>query len=266
MRRLGGLRLGSVASSVLIEVLTTGTFDYSCKHFSKEVLVLLPLHWGRQDVPPLNLFSAAKLATRSTRSRSRGQSLAEFTLILPILLVLLLTVADFGRLFAAGITIESAARAAAETAANTYLIELRLAPGGIPPLSGAAYDRVHQAAWQSVCDEAATLPNATPGTLGTQCDGLPTVVCVHDGNDPAPNCSTIDNATGSGSTGCALVNAGSSNAQTGGSESSKYVEVRVCYRFSTIFSLNIPFFGGSLSPLAGNFYLEKVRTFTVADY
>ena len=49
----------------------------------------------------------------ATQSR-RGQSLVEFALVLPMLLVLLLGVADFGRVFAAGITIEAAARNAAE--------------------------------------------------------------------------------------------------------------------------------------------------------
>jgi hypothetical protein len=37
---------------------------------------------------------------------TRGQALVEFSLVLPILLLLLLTVGDFGRLFAATITID----------------------------------------------------------------------------------------------------------------------------------------------------------------
>jgi hypothetical protein len=203
-----------------------------------------------------------------TRSRgatdSRGQSLVEFTLVLPIMFLLLLTVADFGRLFASGITIESAARTAAETAAGDYLIELQLVPGQVPPLTSDGYNRVHRAAWASICDEASSLPNATPGSGGSQCSGVPTVVCVHDGADP--NCGNVYNAGGSGTTGCTQVAAGTSNAQTGGAETSKYVEVRVCYRFSAFFGMTIPFIGGGLSPLSGNFFLERVRTFTVADY
>ncbi len=208
--------------------------------------------------------------TRSERAtESRGQSLVEFTLILPIMFVLLLTVADFGRLFAAGITIESAARTAAETAAGDYLVELRLMPGGLPPLTPAGYDRIHRAAWQSVCDEASTLPNAVSAAPGTECDGLPTVVCVHDVDNPGDpgdtNCGTVHNGAG-GTAGCPLVAAGSSNLKTGGAEASKYVEVRVCYRFTAFFAMNIPFLGGSLSPLAGDFFVERIRTFTVADY
>jgi hypothetical protein len=190
--------------------------------------------------------------------------MVEFTLVLPIILVLLVTVADFGRFFASGITLESAARAAAETAAGTYLVELRLMPLSTPPLTTAGYDRVHRAAWESICDEAAGLPNAVPRSGSAECLGLPTVVCVHDGADPT--CGYVYNAGATGTTGCPVVSAGTSNAQTGGTEGSKYVEVRVCYRFSTLFGINIPFLGGTLSPLSGNFYLERVRTFTVADY
>ena len=124
---------------------------------------------------------ASERAIRRPRRRPRGQSLTEFALVFPLLLVLLLTVADFGRIFAAGITIESAARAAAETAAGQYLTELtRVSPS---PIATAGYQRIHDAAWQSICDEASSLPNASPGSGGGQCSGLPTVVCVHDNAD-----------------------------------------------------------------------------------
>ena len=76
----------------------------------------------------------------------------------------------------------------------------------------------------------------------------------------------VYNLGSGGTTGCPQLAAGSTNAQAGGSETSKYVEVRVCYRFSAFFEMTIPFIGGSLSPLSGNFFLERIRTFTVADY
>ena len=47
--------------------------------------------------------------------------MVEFALLLPMLLVLLLGVADFGRVFTAGITVEAAARNAAEVVAQEYL-------------------------------------------------------------------------------------------------------------------------------------------------
>ena len=55
------------------------------------------------------------------RRRQRGQSLAEFALITPVLLMLVVTVADFGRVFATSVEVEAAARDAAEFAANDYV-------------------------------------------------------------------------------------------------------------------------------------------------
>ena len=183
--------------------------------------------------------------------------MVEFTLILPIMLIILLVVADFGRLFAAGITVESAARIAAEVAAAEY----KRAPTPID------YTAIHRYAWSSVCDEAAKLPNATPGGTG-ECDGLPTVVCVHDSADTG--CGNIYNAASGVPAGCpglALANR-PSNVLAGGGETipSKYVEVRVCYRFSTFLSITLPSIGGPLSSLGGDFFIERARVFAVADY
>lgn len=168
------------------------------------------------------------------------------------MLIMLLLVADFGRLFAAGITIESAARNAAEVAAAEYNRALSL-----PPID---YATIHHDAWSSVCDEASKLPNATPGGSG-ECDGLPTMVCVHDNSDGA--CGTVYNDA-SGTAGCPIVTGGSSNGVS--PSESIFVEVRVCYRFSTIFSMTLPSIGGPLEALGGDFYIERSRVFTVADY
>jgi Flp pilus assembly protein TadG len=48
------------------------------------------------------------------RSCQRGQSLTEFALLLPLILLLAVAVADFGRLFTSMIAVESAAREAAD--------------------------------------------------------------------------------------------------------------------------------------------------------
>ena len=200
---------------------------------------------------------ATRVHVNTRRSAARGQSLVEFTLILPIMMIVLLLVADFGRLFAAGITIESAARTAAEVAAAEYN------RAGTP----IDYPAIHRSAWSSVCDEASKLPNATPGGTG-QCDGLPTVVCVHDGADGG--CGNVYNAASGVPAGCPGLVAGNrpSNAIAGGGEAipSKYVEVRVCYRFNTIFQITLPSIGGPLSSLGGDFFIERARAFTVADY
>jgi hypothetical protein len=54
------------------------------------------------------------LRRRQVGPAPRGQSLAEFALVVPILLLLVLGVADFGRLFNAEVAVESAAREAAD--------------------------------------------------------------------------------------------------------------------------------------------------------
>ena len=52
------------------------------------------------------------------RRRTRGQSLVEFALVLPILLFLTLVALDFGRIFLGYINIQNMARIAANFAAN----------------------------------------------------------------------------------------------------------------------------------------------------
>ena len=197
---------------------------------------------------------ATRVHVNTRHSAARGQSLVEFTLILPIMMIVLLLVADFGRLFAAGIRTCHAPSSAAEVAAAEYN------RAGTP----IDYPAIHRSAWSSVCDEASKLPNATPGGTG-QCDGLPTVVCVHDGADGG--CGNVYNAASGVPAGCPGLVAGNrpSNAQALGSES-KYVEVRVCYRFNTIFQITLPSVGGPLSSLGGDFFIERARVFTVADY
>lgn len=195
----------------------------------------------------------------------RGQALAEFALVVPILLLLLLTVGDFGRFFAAGISVESIARTAAEYAAREYVRE-ETAAGGVP-LSAAGYARVHAYAWETVCQEAAHLPGVRLGGAGSECEGIPTVVCVHDSGDPG--CANSYNDGAGLPPECASLGPGArpSNAIGGGSEASRSVEVRVCYPFKTLMPIDgISSIGGPLAPLAGVFHIERARSFTVVDY
>jgi len=203
---------------------------------------------------------------RSLLSRTgRGQALVEFTLVIPILLVLLLTIGDFGRFFAAGISVESIARTAAEYAAREYLRE-EAAAGGTP-LDAAGYDRVHAYAWEAVCEEAARLPGIQHFGPGTECQGIPTVVCVHDLGDP--NCANSYNDAAGIPPECTSLSPGArpTSAIGGGSETSRFVEVRVCYPFRTLIPIDgISSVGGPLAPLTGTFHIERGRSFTVVDY
>jgi hypothetical protein len=53
---------------------------------------------------------------RASRNRARGQSLVEFALILPILLILLLGILDFGRAISAYNSVSNGARSGARVA------------------------------------------------------------------------------------------------------------------------------------------------------
>jgi hypothetical protein len=48
------------------------------------------------------------------RARHAGQSVVEFALVVPILLLVVVAIADFGRLYNAGVAVDSAAREAAD--------------------------------------------------------------------------------------------------------------------------------------------------------
>lgn len=68
-------------------------------------------------IRPLHHPTPKRDSTRRTH-RGRGQSIAEFAILLPILLAMVGLSIDFARVFQAWITIESATRDAAETAAT----------------------------------------------------------------------------------------------------------------------------------------------------
>src|SRR5690554_6949879 len=74
-----------------------------------------------QDQARGRLQTPTAPASRARRQRQGDQSIVEFTLVVPILLILFVAIADFGRIFAAGVAIEAATRDAAEATANEYL-------------------------------------------------------------------------------------------------------------------------------------------------
>ncbi|MEX2136273.1 MAG: TadE/TadG family type IV pilus assembly protein [Chloroflexota bacterium] len=195
--------------------------------------------------------------------------MVEFMLVLPLLLVLLLGIADFGRVFAAGITLEAAARNAAEVVAEEYR---RTPPDGVyadqtlpapSPGDPAYYQPLHELAARTACREAGGLQNATFDPDTDQCafdpgagEAMPVfLVCIHDDADPLCGESAF------GATippQCSALQTPPENTMEGGTELSRYVEVRICYRFSML--INLP-----VLPL-DDVWLQKSRVFTVAYY
>ncbi|HVM19769.1 MAG TPA: TadE/TadG family type IV pilus assembly protein [Egibacteraceae bacterium] len=85
------------------------------------------------------------------RKRSRGQSLAEFALILPLLITLTGAAMDFARVYQASITLQTATRNAAEFTATRSVSQ-----------SGAQTE-----AQRVVCTETQNLPGFTAGSGGS---------------------------------------------------------------------------------------------------
>jgi hypothetical protein len=194
-------------------------------------------------------------APDSAAPSRRGQTLVEFALVLPMLLVLLLGIADFGRVFAAGITMEALTRDAAEAASQEYL-QLRRAAAG-PPSVGA-YAAVHARAQEVACEEAERLPNRS---MSAGSCTMPVIgSCIHD--EWGDHCSSPSAPVPAACSTMASWPPPLTN-QPGGLP---YVQVNACYRFTTIINLTglrLPL-GWSLS--LGDIWLQRERVFTVADY
>jgi hypothetical protein len=206
---------------------------------------------------------------RQESASARGQTLVEFALILPLLLVMLLGVVDFGRIFTAGITMEAAARNAAEAAAQEYQQIIRNNPTPGP----ADYQRIHDVALEELCDEAKVLPNRAVDGLGN-CTMPVTAVCVHDetggegvlcGQAGSPVPAECGEIGGWPAEPPDPTNQFAPVPDPTTLTPVPYVEVRTCYLFTTLFNLhlNMPL-GWSLN--LGDIWIQRDRTFVVGDY
>jgi hypothetical protein len=178
-----------------------------------------------------------------------------------MLLVLLLGIADFGRVFAAGITLEAAARNGAEAAALERLHNPPTSPG-----DPVYYQNLHDLAARTVCHEARQLPNTTYDAGPPEsCPDMPVMaICIHDDHDPL--CGAANALTGH--TGVvppecsAILDTTNRTNASGGETSSSFVEVRVCYHFTTLFNLHVQFpLNAGLN--LGDIWLQRTRTFVV---
>lgn len=225
---------------------------------------------------PLDPRHAAAPAPRS----HRGQSLVEFALLLPLLIVLFLGIADFGRVFAAGITLEAAARNAAEIVAQEYLRnppEGDFDTGPAPtPGDDDYYRGLHELAARTACRELRGLAGVsyTPDDTATPaseeaCGAMPLIrTCIHDEADT--RCGAIAFGHAAPDTCPALradMNNNMDNMDAGeGTEQSRYVEVRICYEFNTIVNFDDVQLPLNFGISVGELWLEKDRVFNVGFY
>ncbi len=219
------------------------------------------------------IFPLARLQAAPAR---RGQSMVEFALVFPLLLVLFLGVADFGRVFSAGIITEGLTRDAAEIVANDARMAKLKDPSCDDACRAPIYAALHMRAAQVACDEAQRLAPSTD-TSGGSCAGrLLVSVCIRDAAtaDGDPYCGQEDTGGTFPSGGaCAVLTTGWDPAQNGIAALAadgtadvplRQVEVRTCYRFTPLYrALGIPL----ISYLVPDIYLQRARTFTVSsDY
>lgn len=184
-----------------------------------------------------------------------------------MLIVLLLGIGDFARVFQAGIVTEAAARNGAEVAAIERL--RNKPPPNTDPSYVSYYQHLHDIAAQAACAESRGLSNTTyaaddPLTSAPDddsCAEWPVIaVCVQDGQDPL--CGNL--AAGYSGTlpaECAeLSQVGP--LRTPDPVASHSVEVGVCYRFTTLMSLDFALpLGWGLS--LGDVHLQRNRAFVV---
>ncbi len=173
-----------------------------------------------------------------------------------MLLMLFIGVADFGRVFSTGITLEASTRNAAERAAQEYL-QLRREP---TPPTAAELDAVQATAADSVCSESVLL------TSGGGCP--PVATCIHD------NASELANYGGRCGAGSAAAPIECQNMhaawpltvpiETGTPPVElPWVEVRTCYHFQTTITVALPLGTGFN---VGDVWLQRDRSFVVGAY
>ena len=201
---------------------------------------------------------AIQLRSRLRSGSERGQGLVEFGLVLPLLLVFLLGVADFGRIFADGVALESAVRNTAEAAAQEYL-QLCSKPAYVnlcDDLAPSDYQSLHDLALEVGCREAERLTNLQKS--GGACTNPVIAICIHDDNSPgdANNCG--EEVTGGAPASCTQMNTSWPSARNGPAEGRPYVEVRMCYLFDPLIPLTEKWWG--------DVRLQRENNFTVTNY
>ncbi len=197
-------------------------------------------------------------AIQPSRSE-RGQALVEFGLVLPLLLVFLLGLADFGRVFADGIALEAAARNSAEAAAQQYLQYCHKYVDADPTkpcaagLQAADYTALHALALDVGCRESERLTNVVASS--GSCTNPIIAVCIHDDAAGDASCGAERPAPGGP---CYAMDGQWSAARAGPANGRPYAEVRMCYRFDPLYAFAFGNFG--------TVWLQKANNFAVTNY
>ncbi len=178
---------------------------------------------ARADAPP---------AGPDPRSSEHGQALTELALIVPLLLILLLGIADFARLYTTMLTVESAAREAADYGAF-YSRNWE----GDPTDPTSNFSKTVVDMEERACVAASSLPDYS-GSGGTCANPAFAYELQDMGN---ANCADKDNATP-----CR-------------------VKVTLTYVFHLFAPLNINFFNVQLG-LPSTLTFQRDSTFAISDF
>ena len=182
------------------------------------------------------------------------------------MLIFLLGVADFGRVFADGIALEAAARNSAEAAAQEYLQLCAKYPGGCADLVQADYDDpdvgLHARALEVGCREAERLTNVitvdddlNPVTPEV-CTNPIIAVCVHD--DGTGDTTSCGQEAPAAPAECSRMSTAWSATRSGPPDGRPYVEVRMCYLFEPLVPLTEGWWG--------QVRLQRENNFAVTNY
>jgi TadE-like protein len=174
-------------------------------------------------------------------SYARGQSLVELALILPLLLIMALAVFDFARAFATAITIESAAREAADFGGLYPWHWDSADPAAIPATEQEMETRACTSA-SNLSDYAGDDPDSPPAPGVVECTN-PTVTYTLL-PDPAntPNCYDVPR-----------------------DQVPCRVEVTVTHEFEVIVPLRLRF-GDTVLGLPESVTIERTSTFAVSNF
>jgi Flp pilus assembly protein TadG len=174
--------------------------------------------------------------TAGGRIGRAGQALTEFALVAPILLLLVLAIADFGRVYSSLVAVEAAAREAADY--GSFQSSFWNASAGNPAITATEMQR-------RVCVAAAGshLEDYRGATDGSSC------------TNPSFNC-TIDPPLASGEASQACMTYSGTYCSTSTSDPPCTVNVTLTYNFRTFFSV---------PPLPTNVTITRDSQFRISD-